>query len=88
MRDRGTQPAQQPRQRGGDPKLLAARGQLDRLDAERHELRAARDRCKAEVGCNLGQVTEEPRHVGLVAGPAAPQHVGVDCDERLHASSR
>ena len=33
---------------------LRSSSQLDRLDIARDELRPARDRCEAEVGCHVG----------------------------------
>ncbi len=75
-RSRGSEP--------GHPRLLEARRQLDRLDAGRDEVGAARDGGEAQVGREPRQLAQQVRDVGLVAGALAAEHVGVDQD---HASS-
>ena len=50
VRELGPEAAQQPRQRPGHPRLLEARGQLDRLDALRHEVGTPRHGGEREVG--------------------------------------
>ena len=54
VRERGPQPAQEPRQRDRHAQLLRARRQLDRLDAGRDEVGPARHRREAQVGRDAG----------------------------------
>ena len=66
------------------------RAQRDGLDPVGHELGVARDGGDPQpgLGRERRERAQEVEHVGLVAGAVAPEHVGVDDDERLHASSR
>ena len=72
------------------PQLLRLRGQLDRLDSLRNELGMTSDGGdpQARLGRERCERAQEVEDVRLVAGAAAAEHVGVDDDERLHASSR
>ncbi len=58
--------------------------QKDRLDAVGHELGVARHRREAQVGRGERERAQKIRHVGLVAGALAAEHVGVEED---HATS-
>ena len=90
MRERGPDASQEPRHSPRHPELLAPRRQVQCLHPVGHELRAARDRREAKVVGDVGQDSEQLLHIGLVAGPAAAEHVRVDHDERLRhpAASR
>ena len=87
--ERRAQTPQQDRHTHSHPELLASRRQLDRLDAVRHELGPSRDCRKAQPATDGRQGAQEVLDVGLVAGTASPEHVGVDDDEGIaHARSR
>ncbi len=84
----GAEPSEQPRERDGHSEHLRARTKLDGLDAGGNELRTPGDAGEPEARCRgqQRQLAEQIAHVGLVAGPLAPENVGVDGDER-HAIS-
>ena len=87
MRQRRPHAAEQRRDRARHPQLLALRGELQRLDAGRHELGAPRDRSETKVVGDGGQRRKELFDVRLVTGPVPAEHVGIDHDERLrHAA--
>ena len=85
----GAEPAEQPRQGQRHPQLLGGRPEPDRLDPVGNEVGAARDRGEPKAGLRRErrQLAEQVEHVRLVAGPPAAEHVRVDDDEGLHASS-
>ena len=85
VRELGPQAPEQARQRPGHAQLLRPRRQLDRLDAGRHEPGKPRHRREAKVGRRRRQLAQQVRHVRLVPGASAAEHVGVEHD---HASSR
>ena len=77
------QPGEQAREGDGHAQVLRGGGEDDRLDARRYEVGAAGDGGEAEApGAGGGrQGAQEVRHVRLVAGAVAAEHVGVDHDE-------
>jgi hypothetical protein len=77
VRDARAEAAEQPRKRPTHPPLLGAGRQLDRLDAVGDELRVPRHRGEAEVGGGPGEGPEQVQDVRLVAGPLAPEDVGI-----------
>ena len=78
-----TELPQQTRERHGHPEHLAPRREVDRLDSRRDEVGPAGHRRQPKVGRReRGELPQEVGHVGLVAGPASAEHVGVDDDER------
>jgi hypothetical protein len=89
VRERRPDATEQPRQRPRHPQLPAPRLERDRLDAVGHQLRVPRDRGEAKSSCRgVREPSQHVRHMRLVAGALAPEHVRVDHDERRHASSR
>jgi hypothetical protein len=84
VRERRPQAAQEPGHRPRHPQLLAPRGQVERLDAVRHELGVAGERDEPEVTGLAPELAEQVRDVRLVARPAPAEDVGVDRD---HTSS-
>jgi hypothetical protein len=67
---------------------LGARGELDRLDAVRDELRLAGDGGEAKVRGGGGKCAQEVPNVRLVAGSLAAEDVGVEQDVDHAAASR
>jgi hypothetical protein len=91
VHERRPDSAQQPRQRQEHAELLRRRVQGQRLDPERHEPGSPRRRRHANPGVRreVPELAQEVQHVGLVARAAAPEHVGVNDDQRRgHASAR
>ena len=81
---------EQARQRHSHPQLLERRREAYGLDPLGNEVGIARDGGKPEAGGGRErrQLAQEVEHVRLVACALAAEDVGVDDDERSHASSR
>ena len=81
---------EQARQRHRHPQLLERRPEPHGLDPLGDELGVARDGGDPNSGSRRQrrQLAQEVEHVRLVACALAAEDVGVDDDERSHASSR
>jgi hypothetical protein len=83
VRERGLYLAQKAGKGPGHPPRLASRLKLDRLDPVRNAVRVPSYRGEAEPAVELWQFAKQRRDVRFVAGPPAPEHVGVEDDQRL-----
>ena len=88
VRERRAEAAEEPRHAQGHPQLLHAGGQVHRLDPVGHEVGSPGDRGEAEPLAGGRQRAQELAHVRLVPGAVAPEHVGVDHDERIAHAGR
>ena len=84
----GLETRERARHRPRHAQLLRAGRHLDGTDALGNELGPARESGEAHaVAREAGEVVEEILDVRLVAGPLAPQDVGVDENQRGHPSA-
>ena len=86
--ERGAQAPQRARHAPGHPRLLEARGSsTGSMPGGTSSGRRVKAASRSPAPPRLRQRAEQLAHVGLVAGAAAAEDVGIEDDERPHAAA-